>query len=86
MTVLHRLQELIRELLNREDIALRDESVLADIPGWDSLMQINLIFGIEQQFGFRIEGRRMFDFVNIGDLRRYIEKRADTKSVIVNPR
>jgi acyl carrier protein len=81
MTVDERLEELICELLNRHDIVLTDESQPSDISGWDSLVQINLMFGIEQQFGLRMEGNRIFDFQNFGELKRYIRERTTAPEV-----
>jgi acyl carrier protein len=75
MTLHQQLEELIRELLNRDDIVLTDETEPSEIPGWDSLVHINLMFGLEQQFGLRIDGNRILEFRNIRELKHYIQDR-----------
>jgi acyl carrier protein len=76
MTLHQQLEELFRELLNRDDIVLTNETTPDAIPGWDSLVHINLVFGLEQQFGLRTDGNRILDFPNIRELKRLIEERA----------
>ncbi|NLX05314.1 MAG: acyl carrier protein [Phycisphaerae bacterium] len=76
MTVQERLEEIFRGVLNREDIALTDETTAADVPGWDSVAQINLMVSIEQSFGVQFTGNQLAEFRNVGELRRFLEGRA----------
>jgi len=67
---------MLRDLLDRDDIVLSDSTTTDDIPGWDSLVHVNLIFGLEERFGIQVDGNKIFDFHRIGDLKTYIEERS----------
>ena len=73
MTLNEQLEELFRTVFNDDGIVLSDETTAADIPGWDSLTHINLMFGIEQTFGFQFAGNELAEFKNIGELKSYIQ-------------
>jgi len=67
---------MLRDLLNRDDIVLSDSTTTDDIPGWDSLVHVNLIFGLEERFGIQVDGNHIFNFHRIEDLKTYIEQRS----------
>ncbi len=56
MTVHERLETVFREVLNQPGLELRDEMGGPDIAGWDSLAHINVMFGIEEEFGVQFVG------------------------------
>ncbi len=51
--VLSELQDVFRQVFGDDEIVLREETTAADIDGWDSMMHINLIIGIEKHFGVK---------------------------------
>lgn len=51
MTARDRVQAIFADVFDDPGFALRDEMTAADVPGWDSLNHINLIVGIETEFG-----------------------------------
>lgn len=52
--VYERLNGVFREVLDDDSIELHDETVADDVDGWDSFEHINLIVGVEEEFGFKI--------------------------------
>lgn len=48
-----KLQEILREILDRDDVVLRDELSAADFPDWDSLAHLNIVIAVEKAFGIR---------------------------------
>lgn len=44
------LQEVFHDVFGDDSINLRDTTVAQDVIGWDSLMHVNLIIGIERRF------------------------------------
>jgi acyl carrier protein len=66
------LVELFREVFQDDDLVLTDETTARDIPGWDSVAHINLMFSIEQSFGVRFNGNELAEFKNIGELKRFL--------------
>lgn len=74
--ILHeQLEELFREVFGDDRLVLTDETVAADIPAWDSFSHINLMFAIEQRFGFQFAGNELAEFKNVGELKEYIRRR-----------
>lgn len=75
MSVKHRLEQLFRELFNDDEIVLGDELKAGDVPGWDSLANVNLMFSVEQEFGIAFADSEFGELSSIGELRRAIERR-----------
>ena len=62
-------------MLDNNDLILEDHMTAHDIPVWDSVMHINLMFGIEAKFGVRFKGNELAEFKNIGELKRFLTDR-----------
>ena len=75
------LVELFRQVFNDDDLVLTDDTTARDIPGWDSVAHINLMFSIEQTFGVRFNGNELAEFKNIGELKRFIAGKGSTGSL-----
>lgn len=76
MEVHEQLEGLFREVFDDEKLVLTDETTARDIPKWDSLAHINLMFSIEQSFGVRFRGNELADMKNIGELKQFLVSRA----------
>lgn len=76
MSVRERLEEVFQNIFNDDGIALRDDMTAADIPAWDSVAHVNLMFSIESAFGVQFPGTTFGDFKTIGELITYLEKHA----------
>jgi acyl carrier protein len=74
------LEEVFREVFNLEDLILADATTAQDIPGWDSVAHINLMFSIEQAFNVRFNGNELAEFKNIGELKAFLDRAASLKS------
>ena len=72
MGLQERLEEVFRQVFDDEQLTLRDEMTAYDIAGWDSVVHINLMFGIEQAFGIRFSGNELAEMKNIGELKQYL--------------
>lgn len=72
MRLRDRLQELFREVFSDETLVLTPETSARDIPGWDSVAHINLMFAIEETFGFQFAGNELAEMRNVGELEDYI--------------
>ena len=70
-----RLERVFRTVFNDESLVLSDATTAADIPRWDSIEHINLMFAIEEAFGIEFTDNELAEFANIGELRRYLETR-----------
>lgn len=74
MTLHERLEELFQNVLNDDALALRDEMTAADVPGWDSVAHVNLMFSIEQAFGVQFRGNEFAELKDIGELKTFLAR------------
>jgi len=66
------LTELLRDLFLRDDLVATPTLTAPDVPGWDSLKQINVIIAAEQRFGVKFSSREIESFEDVGSLARTI--------------
>jgi acyl carrier protein len=74
-----RLEALFRQVFGDDDIVLTDQTAAEDIPAWDSVAHINLMFSIEQAFGIQFLGNELAEFQNVGELKAYLRERTGTR-------
>ena len=79
MTIDDRLEEIIRQLVGDPTLELPDDAPLQDLPGWDSVVQINLMFALEQKLGISFNGSEIFEFETVGQLKRFAADRLPAK-------
>ncbi len=72
MSLQKRLEEVFQEVFDDDNLALTDETTAKDIPDWDSVAHINLMFSIEQTFGVQFSGNELAQFKNIGELKAFL--------------
>jgi acyl carrier protein len=77
MPVHDTLQQVFRDVFGDDTIVLAKETTARDIPQWDSLGHVNLMFAIEERFGVRFRGNELAELANVGELERFLEQRAD---------
>ena len=73
------MQEIFRRVFAVPDLVVSGETRCADIPGWDSLSYVNLVFNVEQAFGLRFsdaELEELHDFQTVGELMSLVELKA----------
>lgn len=77
---LERIQSVFRDTFDDDALVLRPEMTADDVEGWDSLMHINLIYAIEQEFKVRFTTAEVTSLKNVGDLIALVEKKQAPKS------
>jgi acyl carrier protein len=82
MTLHQRLEAVFRSVFNDDDLVLRDEMTAADVPGWDSVEHINLMFSLEDEFGVQFVGNELAELEDIGALKRFLEQRSTRHSAV----
>jgi acyl carrier protein len=80
VTLHQRLERVFREVFNDETLVLTDATTAADVPGWDSLEHINLMFSLEEAFAMHFVGNELAELENIGALKRMLEQRSSRNS------
>ena len=75
MQLHERLETVFRDVFADPDISLTDETTADDIPQWDSLQHVVLLFNVEQEFGVQFAGSEAGSLANVGDLKRLLKEK-----------
>ena len=51
--ILSEVTEVMRDVFGDDEIVLAEATTAGDVDGWDSLMHLNLVIGLERQFKIR---------------------------------
>ena len=73
--LLQRLQRLFRDVLNDPRLQLTPQSNAESIEGYDSLVHINVISAVEQEFEVRFELGDILELKNCADLMALIDRK-----------
>lgn len=66
--ILAKLQNIIRETVDDEDVVITMETVASDIDGWDSLAQVMIVGEIRNEFGVKLTSTEVSSLENVGSL------------------
>ena len=66
------LNEVFSEIFMRDDIVLTATTTAADINGWDSFRQIEIVMAAEERYDIKFQTREIDNLKNVGDLVRTI--------------
>lgn len=75
MNVRQRLQQVMRELFDDDDLEIRDDLTAEEVPEWDSLAHVRLIVAVEKEFGVRFTSAEVGDIDTAGALIGLIESK-----------
>ena len=70
-----RITALFREVFRNDQLALTDATTPTDVPGWDSLANVNLITAIESEFDIKLGVRDVMKMTNVGEIRRIVQSK-----------
>jgi acyl carrier protein len=73
-TVYARLNTLFRDVLDDDSLVLREDTTAKDVEGWDSMANVQLMLGVEREFGVHLSAGQMQALRNVGDLVSVIVK------------
>jgi acyl carrier protein len=71
------LKQVILKVLRLDDWDIKDETLAAHVPGWDSLNHVNVILAIEKHFRVRFRPIEVLKLKNIGDLQRLVSSKIE---------
>jgi acyl carrier protein len=75
MKIEDRLSDVFRAVFDDGGIRIEESTTAKDIAGWDSVAHLNLIFAIEEEFGFTFSTRDLSKLQSVGDLMAVIRRR-----------
>ena len=74
--VAERLAEVFRTTFGDETLTIEPQMTADDVPGWDSVAHITLIYAIEDAFGMKFSSRDLEELTCVGDLIGIVQRRA----------
>ena len=66
--VFDKLNEVLRDVFEDDEITVEDSTTAADVDGWDSLEHINLINAVEQEFDIKFNMGQIVSMKNVGEM------------------
>ena len=75
MALHERLQDVFRDVFDDPGLVLTDTTTAGDIPDWDSLQHVTLLFRIEDEFGVEFMGDEAASLANVGELETLLRKK-----------
>ena len=66
--VLEQITGIFKDVLDNEDVVLKDETTAGDVPDWDSLSHIQLVVAIEKHFKCRFSSKEIQSWNNVGEM------------------
>ena len=66
--ILAKLQDIIRETVDDEEVVITMDTVASDVDGWDSLAQVMIVGEIRNEFGVKLTSTEVSSLENVGSL------------------
>jgi len=66
--IISKLQDIIREAVDDEDVNISNDTVASDIDGWDSLAHIMIVGEIRNVFGVKLSSTEVSSLQNVGKM------------------
>ena len=70
-----RFQGVFRQVMGDADLVVTDSTTADDIPEWDSLLHVSLIYSMESEFGITFSYEELAGFADVGAMRKAILNR-----------
>ena len=77
--ILGRLQKILRQVVGDDQLVVNNNTTADEVTGWDSFNHINLIMGVEMEFGIRFHVAELEGLKNVGGFVSLIEKHLANK-------
>jgi acyl carrier protein len=66
--VLARVRGVIAKVFGDDDVVVESSTTAADVDGWDSVSNIEVLVALEREFGIRFNTGEMATLANVGQL------------------
>ena len=63
-----KVQEIFKDILDEEEIELKDNTTANDVDNWDSLTHILLVVAIEKAFKIKFTSKEILSWKNVGEM------------------
>jgi acyl carrier protein len=69
------LTSIFREVFDDDSLILQPQLTAADVKGWDSLKQIDILIAVQERFGLKVSSRDLDGLACVGDLVNVIQRK-----------
>lgn len=66
--ILKKINEILKSVLDDNNINITYDTKACDVNGWDSLSHISIISSIEDEFKITFSASQVMNFKNVGDI------------------
>ena len=66
--ILEKLQVIIREAVDDDEVVINENTIASDVDGWDSLANVLILGEIQNEMGVKFTSSEVKDLANIGQL------------------
>ncbi|MCI2088597.1 MAG: acyl carrier protein [Prevotella sp.] len=66
--LMEKLQELMRDVFDNDEIEIDEDTTAEDIEEWDSLTNIQLVDAIEKAFGLKLTSKEIVSWDDVGEM------------------
>ena len=73
-----RIEKIFREVFENDGMQIEDGQSPGNVMDWDSLAQVKLIVGLEEEFGIKFTTEEVTHLKSVGDLKQVIAKRLNS--------
>ena len=73
--ILAKISQIAGGVLAQPGLALSAATTARDVPGWDSLSHVQIVIGVEREFGIRLTSMEVAQLENAGSLVDAVLKR-----------
>jgi acyl carrier protein len=68
------LTTIFHEVFDDDTLVLKPELTAADVEGWDSFKQVDILLAVQERFGIRLSSRQIDGLQRVGDLAEVIRR------------
>jgi acyl carrier protein len=73
-TIYSDLTEIFHEVFDNDALVLKPEMTAADVKGWDSFKQVEILIAVQERFGLKLRSREIDGLGCVGDLVEVIKR------------
>lgn len=74
MDINERLQEIFRDVFDREDLTITSELNMADMDEWDSMSHLRLMLCLEKEFDIKIAIERIETLISVAEITKLLNE------------
>lgn len=78
--VLSKINRIVIDVLELDDLLLTEETTASEVEDWDSIMHVEIIVAIEDEFKVKFTTSEIESFVNVGDITALTQEKVNAKS------